>query len=425
MKWMLKIKAGALQFVLFIGVVIILLLLTFVSLSHAHALFGKKTDLLIHTIKRTNLGLDYAMKTNMGLYDTIPLQIQLEDQIELKGVKEFWGVFEKYTVVSTSKKNRFVKSALVGKSIVNGLPALYLKDNKRPMIIAGDAQITGDVFLPEQGIRPGNIAGNSFYGSTMVSGRRQESSSQLPKLNSTLRQHIEGLSNNSFPKASDEVLSISNGMVLANSFKMPTKIIYGETINLSGVSLTGNIIVKAGRKIIVDPSSYLKDVVLLAPEISIRNKVVGSFQAIAEEQITVGKNCNIGYPSALVVSQKSSNTGLRNKNQVPNIFVDSKTLFKGIIAYLGTAQEQQFSPQIKINDNSTIWGELYCEQNLELKGEVIGSVTTNAFMALEGGSIYQNHLYNGKINSRLLPPQYVGFILEGENEKKEICKWLY
>ena len=422
---MLKIKAGALQFVLFIGVVIILLLLTFVSLSHAHALFGKKTDLLIHTVKRTNLGLDYAMKTNMGLYDTITLQIQIEGQIDLKGVKEFWGVFEKYTVVSTSKKNRFVKSALVGKSIVNGLPALYLKDNKRPMIITGDAQIIGDVFLPEQGIKPGNIAGNSFYGSNMVSGQQQRSSAQLPKLNNSLRQHIEGLSNNSFPKASDEVLSISNGMVLANSFKMPTKIIYGETINLSGVSLTGNIIVKAGRKIIVDPSSYLKDVVLLAPEISIRNKVVGSFQAIAEEQITVGKNCNIGYPSALVVSQKSSNTGLRNKNQVPNIFVDSKTLFKGIIAYLGTAQEQQFSPQIKINDNSTIWGELYCEQNLELKGEVIGSVTTNAFMALEGGSIYQNHLYNGKINSRLLPPQYVGFILEGENEKKEICKWLY
>ena len=422
---MLKIKAGALQFVLFIGVVIILLLLTFVSLSHAHALFGKKTDLLIHTVKRTNLGLDYAMKTNMGLYDTITLQIQIEGQIDLKGVKEFWGVFEKYTVVSTSKKNRFVKSALVGKGIVNGLPALYLKDNKRPMIITGDAQIIGDVFLPEQGIKPGNIAGNSFYGSNMVSGQQQRSSAQLPKLNNSLRQHIEGLSNNSFPKASDEVLSISNGMVLANSFKMPTKIIYGETINLSGVSLTGNIIVKAGRKIIVDPSSYLKDVVLLAPEISIRNKVVGSFQAIAEEQITVGKNCNIGYPSALVVSQKSSNTGLRNKNQVPNIFVDSKTLFKGIIAYLGTAQEQQFSPQIKINDNSTIWGELYCEQNLELKGEVIGSVTTNAFMALEGGSIYQNHLYNGKINSRLLPPQYVGFILEGENEKKEICKWLY
>ena len=422
---MFKIKAGALQFVLFIGAVIVLLLLTFASLGHAHSLFGKKTDLLIHTVKQANLGLDYAMKTNMGLYDTIPLPIQPNDQIELKGVKEHWGIFEKYTVVSASKKNRFVKSALVGKSIVNGLPALYLKDNKRPMIIVGDARITGDAFLPEQGIRPGNIAGNSFYGSSPVNGRQQRSGSQLPEWNGVLRQHIENLSLNSFPKASDEVLSVSNGMVLANSFKMPTKIVFGQNVNLSGISLTGNILVKAGRRIIVGSSSNLRDVVLLAPEIIIRDKVAGNFQAIAEERITVGKNCDISYPSALVVCHRASDKGSSDNKQEPNILVDAKTLFKGIIAYLDVAQKRRFSPQIRINGNSAIWGEIYCEQNLELKGEIMGSVTTNAFMALEAGSVYQNHLYKGKINSSLLPPQYAGLILEGENGRRKICKWLY
>lgn len=422
---MLKIKAGALQFVLFMGAVIALLLLTFIGLSHAHTLFGKKSELLIQTVKQADLGLDYAMKTQMAANDTIALQMQLQDQIEVKGIKEFWGAFEKYTVVSTSKKNRFIKSVLVGKSIFDGIPALYLKDNQRPMIIVGDAQITGDAFLPEQGIRPGNIAGRSFYGTTLVHGGRRKSNTQLPKLSLGLRKHLENLSQNGPVNALQESLSLSNGANLENSFKEPTKIIYGDVIDLAGISLTGNILVKASQRIIVDASTKLQDIVLLAPKITIKDRVMGTFQAIAEEQIRVGKNCSLGYPSALVVSKNKWMKRSSGQILYSNIFLDSNTTLKGVVVFLGPSEERRFSPQIKISDTAKIWGEIYCEQNLELKGEVIGNVTTNAFMALERGSIYQNHLFNGKINGDLLTGAYAGLLLDGQNRKKAICKWLY
>jgi len=68
---------------------------------------------------------------------------------------------------------------------------------------------------------------------------------------------------------------------------------------------------------------------------------------------------------------------------------------------------------------------VYCTANLELKGWVNGRVHTQAFVALENGRIYQNHLYNGRINGTVLPLSYAGLELEGQNTSKKLMKWLY
>jgi len=46
-------------------------------------------------------------------------------------------------------------------------------------------------------------------------------------------------------------------------------------------------------------------------------------------------------------------------------------------------------------------------------------------MALEKGSIYQNHIFNGSINSTSLLPVYAGLSYKNNNDKKAISKWLY
>ena len=51
MKRLKKIKAGALQFVLFIGALIAVLLFSFLLLSHLQNLFGKKTAVSISVIR--------------------------------------------------------------------------------------------------------------------------------------------------------------------------------------------------------------------------------------------------------------------------------------------------------------------------------------------------------------------------------------
>lgn len=413
------------QFVLFIGVVIALLLLTFVTLAHTNLLFTKKTERFVDTIKAVDMGLHSALKTNMRLSDSTRIALPSENQIQVTAFRDYWGILEKYTAVGTFKKNRFVKSVLVGHKNSTELPALYLQDNQRPMIIVGKAKITGEAYLPKQGIRPGNISGHSFYGTSLVSGRQRESDTQLPKLNPEFRQWAQQLAKNNMGMRTFENIDFSPNMVAQNSFQERTSVIRGSELVLSGVTLQGNIVVNASRRIVVDPSSNLKDVVLIAPEIRIRNGVSGSFQAIATRRIEVGENCQLAYPSALVV-HNTTVLDLPRNQQEPNIAIGANSIIKGYMIYLsGTEKNQSFTPQIKIASGADFWGEIYCEQGLELKGNVFGSVNTAGFLALESGSIYQNHLFNGTINSATLPIQYAGLPIIKNNASKTIAKWLY
>ncbi len=75
---------------------------------------------------------------------------------------------------------------------------------------------------------------------------------------------------------------------------------------------------------------------------------------------------------------------------------------------LGQTDESNYNPQIRINPGAIIKGMVYCEQNLELRGTVYGTVFTNNFVIEEAGSNYQNHLYNAKINAHELEDQFVG-----------------
>jgi len=423
---MRRIKAGALQFVLFIGVLIAVLLFTFVILSHTHSFFGKKTEILVHTIKKTDVALKYAMQSSMVFNDSVVLDIGINSTIKLKAIKEHWGIFEKYTITASTNKNSFTKIALVGSNTEEDFPVLFVKENQRPLIIVGKTKITGDVYIPKQGIRPGNIAGHSYNKSALVYGKTRTSTTQLPPIATTLKTTIESLTKNGFRPIAEEPITIGNNRVITNSFKQPTKYMYGSVINLSGIALTGNIVVQASDKIIVDASAQLQDVLLLAPKIEIKNNVKGTFQAFANTSITVGKNCTLNYPSALVVNkrvvQQQTNT---NNRTPPSIAINSNTTIKGIVLYLDKNEKQQFNPQVKIESGVHIIGELYCAKNLEHKGIVIGGITTSNFIAMENGSIYQNHLYNGRINSNELSRKYAGLLLENKVRTKAISKWLY
>src|SRR5690606_33781370 len=92
---------------------------------------------------------------------------------------------------------------------------------------------------------------------------------------------------------------------LENPFTEPTKVFYSiSEIQLDNVKLTGHIIVHSQTKIVVSQTASLNDIVLIAPEIEIKDFVSGKFQAIATKIIDVGKQVQLDYPSALIVKSK-------------------------------------------------------------------------------------------------------------------------
>ncbi|MBC9794702.1 hypothetical protein [Sinomicrobium weinanense] len=432
--WYKKMPSGALQFVVFMGVVIAILLASFVSLIHIRSLFSKQAGFTVETIKNASFGINYALQNTLPHGDTMAVNLFEQDFKTLNIHKSYWGVMEKITAVSRIKTRKFTRLALIGGYFSTAeRPALYLKDNNRPLVVVGNTRIQGTAFLPEPGIKPGNISGNSYYGTSLIYGKTQRSQPRLPQLYASLTEHITTIIKGAFEIEEDRVFFPEGGKTYENSFKEHTRYVYSpEEIRLQGVTLTGNIIIYSGTRIIVDNTAALKDVVLVSPEIEVEDRTEGHFQGIATEKITIGNGCRLGYPSALVVQEgeydlasendnmTSGTLGAKNEN---HIHIGKSTEVRGFVLYLGREKENNYVPQVIVEEGSELYGEIYCNQNTELKGSVVGSVFTGNFITNQAGSIYQNHLYNARIVEEELPGEYAGLLLD--TKKKGVALWLY
>ncbi|RXP46372.1 hypothetical protein EC396_14235 [Lutibacter sp. HS1-25] len=416
-----KLQAGALQYTLFISVLILLLISSFITLTYLQQLFKGQTDAKIQCIQNAAMGFDY-FSTHLIPYNQEEL-VTLDENIksDLLLERTAWGFFDILKVTSTIKNTKHEKIGLTGGYLAEK-PALYLKDLNNALVIVGDAKIVGTTFLPKKLIKSGNIAGNSYYGGQLVYGSTFTSTKQLPKLKN--KETIENLAQGIINESNLESIELYEGLDELHSFNEPTKIYqqYG-VIDLYDIKLSGNFIIQADSVITVSKTALLADIILVAPTIIIKPGVRGNFQAFASEAIEVGENCLLDYPTTLVVS-KNPNTTIDTTNEtVTPLFIKSNTTIKGVIAYLDAEDKSNYFSQLFISENTHITGEVYCEKNLELLGTIYGSVYTSSFIAKQAGSVYLNHLYNGQILQNRLPQQYVGLSIEASIPK--VVKWLY
>ena len=420
-----KLKSGALQLTLFITVIIAVLLMGFVLLVHTQKRFQVQTDFILETTENSQKGIEHALLHTIRLKDTVTIPLEEPSFKSIKIYRDFWGIFERVTSESKIKTNHFRKTALIGaESNDQNRTALYLQDTRKPLVVVGNTKIEGNVFLPKQGVKAGTISGHSYTGSQLLYGSSQQSST-LPPLSTEILDQIETLEYQFSEISNAQFITIESGRY-SNSFLKPVQTYFSNSdILLNDVELTGHMIVQSKTKIKVLASAVLKDVILIAPEIEIQNNVIANFQAFASKKISVGNSVQLRYPSALVLNknQVSNQPNTTFHKEKPSIQIGKSSVVKGVVVYLGNDPPNNYKTQIELQETSVLIGELYCNQNTELKGTVFGTVFAKNFIANQFGSIYLNHIYNGKINVHQLPKEYVGLLFK--NSKKEVLKWLY
>ena len=422
MRLLKKIKAGALQYVLVISVIIAIIISAFISLVYLQQRMNIKHQFTKEAIAAVQLGFEslkhqktpYDLKTPVHFYDN---EIAVSTLI-----KKHWGIFDLAIVNSKVKNEFFQKIGLLGVQH-SKREALYLKDNNNALVLVGKTKITGTVALPKQGVKSGNIAGVSFYGNPLINGSRKASSSSLPQI-----QNIEFVKDFYQNYLTNEMKSIEleDGVKIHQSFTNTTEL-YTATkpILLKNISLSGNIVVSSKTAIIVEASANLEDIILIAPKIKIEKNTTGNFQALARKSIEVASGCTLNYPTALILLNENDtsvqvfNGEEQTKEQ---IHVSKNTLVKGMVVYCSDNNTSPYKTQIQIDDSAVIKGEVYCSKNLALQGSVFGSVYTNNFIVKKSGGVYVNHLFNGTINVKKLPIQYVGLLIN--NESNSVAKWL-
>lgn len=416
-----KLKAGALQLTLFVIAVVALLLSAFILLVHTHNRFRLQTDFLVQTIEDTNNGINYSLHNKIPLQDTLSLP---NNNIPYKSTtlyRDTWGLFDKVLSTSKTKKKVFKKIALLGVSQPKkDRTALVMNDNNMPLVMVGKSKIDGVAYLPERGVKSGNISGESYYRKYFVYGKTKRTKN-IPNLTNETRKHLKSIATREYGLETSQFLNLKADKVYQNSFLRPLKVIQSNnTIHLSQTTIIGHIVIKSSSKISIDASANLTDCILIAPIIEIEDNVKGNFQVFASKEIFVGKNCKLTYPSTLSLVEDENLSLINNKNK---IVINSNSIIEGAVLFIGNEKQKNYDSQILINKNTKIKGEVYCNQNIEHRGTVFGSIFTNEFIVKEGGSVYINHLYNGTISINSLSQEYVGLPLE--QGKKGILKWLY
>ncbi|VXB36636.1 conserved hypothetical protein [Flavobacterium sp. 9AF] len=412
-----KLSSGALQFAIYTAGIVALLLFGLILYLHTFSFFGQQINNSNTTIKATDYGFSFILNENEIQKDTFAIPLYENTTTEIKGMNETWGLFQKTKIISKSKQKSFQKIALLGSNISpTKRKALYLKDLFKPLVVVGNTKIEGNAILPEAGIRPGNIAGNSYYGNQLLYGSMDKSAEKLPDLNPLIHENIAYLLKKGKPNSNEAYLDYTTQN--KNSFFENTKWMYSNSILTVKEKFIGNIIIKSDTLITITASSYLKDVIVIAPHVIIEDDVSGNFQVIASSRIHIGKNVTLDYPSALVL-KKDKIEGVKENN----ITIEENSTVKGLVCYFTKALVSNFTTEIICNENTTILGEVYCEGNFELKGSVIGTVFAHQFISNTAGTIFINHLYNASINSEKLPNFYSGLLID--NEPKSIMKWLY
>ena len=417
-----KIKAGALQYTIFISVVIALLIFAFISLSFVHQKQRIKTTYFQEVINTTNQSFEYLNHHKIPYKQQTPLPSFNPTKTSTTTYKTHWGIFDKITITTNKKKESFTKTALLAGSPLQRT-ALYIEDQNQPLVLVGNTHIEGTTYLPKQGVKRGTIAGHSYTGSQLIYGNIATSTNKLPQLQNS--EYLRTFIKNPPINYKNNHTELQENTKQVYPFSKPTQLINSQnTIDLRFTTLIGNIIIHSDKKIVVHATATLKDVILIAPEIKIAEKTIGNFQALATQQITVGKNCKLSYPTALILLEKQtpqSELPIHNPEN-HQIYIDKNNQIKGVIAYITKNTTNNYTPQIIIEENTTITGEVYCNQNLEHKGIVKGSIYTKAFVANQFGSVYKNHLYNSKILGNDLPSQYAG--LSFKETPQKIVKWL-
>ncbi len=427
LNWLFRVKAGALQFTIFVAVLIALLLGALILYAYTFVYMKEQSKGAIENIQLSNIGISHLLEKQDNNADTLKLDFSNNENQSIKIHLSSWGVFEKAFVRSHFRKKVFVKVAILG-SLINTEedPTLILQDTHNPLTVVGKTRIKGNTFLPEQSVKSGYIAGNSYYGKQLIYGSIKKSDLTLPKVNATILKAIPFYLQEYKPLKQNEYINLDSKHKIAVSFKENTKGSYSKSpIVLEENTIRGNVIIKSDTLIRIKNTAFLKDIILVAPIVEIEDGVIGNFQVIASNKITVGKKCTLNYPSALVLYQDNkdklevvSNSILENK-----IFIDEGTVIKGSVLYFQTKETSDFQTQIVLEKDARIKGQVFCNGNFELKGIVSGTVCTKLFIANQAGSIFINHVYNGEIENENIPNFFGGIILE--NEHKVVMKWLY
>ncbi|MEN0005199.1 MAG: hypothetical protein AAF798_13690 [Bacteroidota bacterium] len=343
-------------------------------------------------------------------------EIQLEEE-QLFVAKQAWGLFQigrvKAEQTFSFGTRSLQKAAILGEKVdKSSYTALYVQDNRKPVVLCGNTRIKGDVYRPKSGIKKGAVDGQAFSGTQLFIGKDRISENRMPALDTVLIEQLLALQKQ---KANQKLTDLAQE--LEHSFQEPLLVVQQKHLRLRKRALKGHILLLATDSITVEASAQLEDVILLAPFIRLKSGLKGSFQAYATEQMVVEERAILSYPSCIGLIKHRADqrqgylelqSGVRIGGQVFSCLLPTSRGF----------------PVIRIEANSMVEGSIFSDGPLQMEGKVHGNLYTRNFVLRKGGRNYYNYILNTVIDRTQLSKAYTGPFLKDRKAEYGIVKWV-
>ncbi len=415
-----KLRAGALYYAVFISFIIALILGSLLLYLYFHNKYLNAEILQNRLIDNVDSGISIALASPQDIPYNSAQTIDLfeEGSSTVTLTRKHWGALDIIRVSSQIKKFEKEKIALLGEYIFNTEnQSLYLSDQKKYLSISGNTRIVGDSKLPRLGIKQAYIEGEGYTGEKLVYGRTGVSKKQLPSLNKRIITENQKYFSE-FDNFSDSIVfseQILSTDTIRNSFYQKTLVIYFQkAIEIDYQKLSGNVIVISDEMIHIGSNTDLKDVILYAPSIVIKSGFTGNGQFFAQQNIEVGSDCRLTYPSFIGLLGSES----EGKKE---LHIGRGTEVNGGVLVLGRSDE---NTRLTLNNDSRIFGQVYCKGSMVHKGNITGSLYCRKFVLQTKSTLYENHLLNATIDFTSLSESYAGFDLLHGSDEKRVIKWL-
>lgn len=339
-----------------------------------------------------------------------------KDSINIQTEK--WGIYEIVTSKVYQGHHCKTARALIGNELEKKRALLlYLSDNNIPLTICGKTFLNGNCALPKAGVKSGYIEGFVFTGSKANLGNIY-SNQQIPTLSNDLAKLIDanvaGLNSMDFSDSAFVPLQYSQPFSDSTFTINSNKALYIEQNELDG-----KIIISSKIAIAVSMKSSLHDIILIAPQVKIEKGFTGSCQIFARDSVIIEEDVHLQYPSSICASNSSDAT-------IPTrIYLGPSSSLAGCIISNATNNGLQRVDNLEIKQAALVTGVIYCTGNVNMQGNLGGSLYCNGLILRTPGGVYTNYLLNSRLDLSLLPNHFATWINDSDSaNKKEIIKWL-
>ncbi|MFT4800253.1 MAG: hypothetical protein ACI93N_000011 [Flavobacteriaceae bacterium] len=401
------LRAGALLYAVFISGITTILSAAIILLYFYSEQYSLELSNQNKLVDNVNSAIQLGITKPYGEY-VIDLYGEEKDSVIIN--KRSWGVFDLVVAKSFWKNSEYTKAALIGEYIDNE-PTLLLNDNNKSLYVCGNTYVSGDVLLPKSGVKRAYIEGKSYASESLIYGKVSQSEKFLPPFDA---DKIKELKQQVISAWEDERTIDINDVkdTLSNSFIKQSILIFDdEEIVIENIKISGNIVVQSSSAIVIGASCFLENVILIAPKVSFESGFKGVVQVIASDTVLLSDSVVLNYPSSICLLGDAT---------FPFVQLNPYSLIKGIVFVDNKHLTRGYSPNISIEKKAEIYGQVYCNGAVELKGNIKGSSYVDRFVLKTTSSYYENHLLDVSITRDGFSPSFLGIDIFSNKNKKGI-----